>query len=363
MSRRLEKLRHKLAESELDGIFISQPESRRYLSGFTGSAGFLLISQESAILATDFRYLEQAQGEAPDFQVVSLKNEPAEWFPQLASEIRAKRLGFEAGHLSFAVYRQLTETVNKMSQNQLQFLPAEGLVEELRAVKEEAELELIAEAVKLADAAFEHVLAIIRPGMREREVAWELEKFLREAGSEPVTFQPIVASGPNSALPHATASERPLAVGEPVVIDIGARVGGYSSDLSRTLCLGQADRTFTRIYDVVLGAQLTALATIEAGLSGDQADQLARTVIEQAGYGDAFGHGLGHGVGLAVHEEPRLGPNSAGLLAEGMVFTIEPAIYLKGWGGVRLEDVVVMEDGRARVLSKATKVGQLGGEG
>jgi len=363
MSRRLEKLRRKLPEAELDSVFISQPESRRYLSGFTGSNGYLFISQESAILVTDFVHLEQARGEAPDFQVVSLKNEPAEWLPQLASEMGARRLGFEAGHLSYAHYRQLTETVNKMSQNQLQLMWTEKLVEELRAVKEEAELELIAEAVKLADAAFEHILALIRPGMREKEVAWELEKFLREAGSEPVPFQVIVASGPNSTLPHATASERPLAAGEPVVIDIGARLGGYSSDLSRTLCLGQADRTFTRIYDVVLGAQLTALATIEAGLSGDQADQLARTVIEQAGYGDAFGHGLGHGVGLAVHEEPRLGPNSAGLLAEGMVFTVEPGIYLKGWGGVRLEDVVVMEGGRSRVLTKATKVGQLGEEG
>jgi Xaa-Pro aminopeptidase len=363
MSHRLEKLRHKLAEAELDSIFISQPESRRYLSGFTGSNGYLFISQGSAILATDFVHLEQARGEAPDFQVVSLKNEPAEWLPQLASEIGARRLGFEAGHLSYAYYHRLTETINKMSRNSLQLIPTEALVGELRAVKEEAELELIAEAVKLADAAFEHILALICPGMREKEVAWELEKFLREAGSEPVPFQVIVASGPNSALPHATASERPLAAGEPVVIDIGARLGGYSSDLSRTLCLGQADRTFTKIYDVVLGAQLTARATIEAGLSGDQADQLARTVIEQAGYGDAFGHGLGHGVGLAVHEEPRLGPNSAGVLAEGMVFTLEPGIYLKGWGGVRLEDMVVMEGGRSRVLTKATKVGQLGGEG
>jgi Xaa-Pro aminopeptidase len=351
MSHRLEKLRHKLVEAELDSIFISQPESRRYLSGFTGSNGHLLISQESAILATDFVHLEQAGGEATGFQVVSQRNEPAEWLPQL-----------EAGHLPYAHYHRLSEKISKMSRNSLQLISAEALVGELRAVKEEAELELIAEAVKLADAAFEHILALIRPGMREKEVAWELEKFLREAGSEPVPFQVIVASGPNAALPHATASDRPLAAGEPVVIDIGARLGGYSSDLSRTLCLGQADRTFTRIYDVVLGAQLTALATIEAGLSGDQADQLARTVIEQAGYGDAFGHGLGHGVGLAVHEEPRLGPDSAGLLAEGMVFTIEPGIYLKGWGGVRLEDVVVMEGGRSRVLTKATKVGQLGGE-
>ncbi len=191
--------------------------------------------------------------------------------------------------------------------------------------------------------------------MTEKEVAWEIEKFMRENGSQSIPFDVIVASGPNSALPHAKPSQRTINPGEPVLIDIGAKIEGYSSDLSRTICLGTPDDTFKKVYDTVLGAQLTAMAIIKEGMSGDEADSLALTVIEQAGYGEAFGHGLGHGVGLVTHEQPRLGLNSTESLASGMVFTIEPGIYLPGWGGVRIEDLVVMEDGGIRVLSKVKK--------
>jgi len=191
--------------------------------------------------------------------------------------------------------------------------------------------------------------------MSEKEVAWEIEKFLREKGSEPIPFDIIVASGSNSALPHAKPSPRTIHSGEPVVIDIGARCGGYCSDLSRTICLGTADDTFNKVYDTVVEAQLTAMAAIREGMSGGEIDNLARMVIKQAGYGEAFGHGLGHGIGLAPHELPRLGLNSLDHLADGMVFTIEPGIYLVGWGGVRIEDIVVMEGGKIRVISKARK--------
>ena len=353
MSLRLEKLRHKLAEAELDAILVSQGENRRYLSGFTGSAGFLLISDGKAILATDFRYVEQAQSQAPDFDIFQVQGELPAWFPDLASSLNVKRIGFEANDLSFSAFQKL---VGMKGAKGLEFVPTEEMVESLRAIKDDGELELIMEAVKLADAAFEQVAPMIHPGMKEKEVAWEIERFLREKGSESVPFDLIVASGPNSTLPHATPSERSILPAEPVVIDIGARIGGYSSDLSRTICPGNKDKTFVKIYDLVLGAQLTAIATIEAGMSGEQADALARTVIEQGGYGETFGHGLGHGVGLAPHEQPRLGRGSSAVLTDGMVFTIEPGIYVKGWGGVRVEDVVVLEKGKVRVLSQAMKI-------
>jgi Xaa-Pro aminopeptidase len=178
---------------------------------------------------------------------------------------------------------------------------------------------------------------------------------MRENGSQPLPFDVIVASGPNSALPHAQPSARAIQEGEPIVIDIGAKVEGYGSDLSRTICLGTPDETFKKVYDTVFGAQLGAIAVIKPGMSGGEADQLARAIIEEAGYGEAFGHGLGHGVGLAPHEMPRLGPNSLEKLADGMVFTIEPGIYLDGWGGVRIEDLVLMEEGKVREISKAKK--------
>ena len=179
---------------------------------------------------------------------------------------------------------------------------------------------------------------------------------MRENGSQSVPFDVIVASGPNSALPHAKPSQRQISSGEPIVIDIGARFGGYASDLTRTIYLGVTDDAFRKVYDTVLGAQLAAIAIIKEGMSGNEADSLARTVIEQAGYGEAFGHGLGHGVGLAPHEQPRLGPNSTEIISSGMVFTVEPGIYLSGWGGVRIEDLAVMEGDKVRVLSKARKV-------
>ncbi len=352
---RLEKLRQKLAEKELDAILISQPENRYYLSGFNGSAGFLLITEKKAILATDFRYVEQAKIQAPDYGIFKMTGEMADWLPRLLADLDLKKLGFEAGYMTFATYGQLKDTLKK-PQPMINLVPLEGLVEALRAVKEAEEIELIGRAVEIVDRAYEHVENSVHAGMNENELAWEIEKFMRENGSQPMPFEIIVASGPNAALPHAKPSPRTISTGEPIVIDIGAKFEGYSSDQTRTICLGAPDDTFNKIYDIVLGAQLTAIATISEGMTGEQADSLARTVIEQAGYGDAFGHSLGHGVGLATHELPRLGPKSADTLTSGMAFTVEPGIYLPGWGGVRIEDLAVMEKGKIRVLSKARKV-------
>jgi len=351
---RQQKLREALAEKGVDAILISQPENRHYLSGFDGSAGYLLITPKKAVLATDFRYIEQAKIQAPGYEIFRITNEIADWFPQLIGELDLKKLGFEAGHMTFALYKQITDILNK-EKSQLRLAPLEGLVESLRAVKEPEEMELITKAVEITDSAFEYIAGIIRAGMSEMEVAWEIEKFLREKGSQPLPFDLIVASGPNAALPHAKPSERVIQAGEPVIVDIGARLNGYISDMTRTFCLGDPDGTFKKVYDTVLGAQLAALAIIKEGMSSSDADSIARTVIEEAGYKEAFGHGLGHGIGLATHETPCLGPNSTDKLASGMVFTVEPGVYLLGWGGVRIEDIAVIQDGKAKAISKARK--------
>jgi Xaa-Pro aminopeptidase len=351
---RLQKLHHSLAQNGLAVLVVTQPENRRYLSGFTGSAGWLIISDRIDCLAVDFRYIKQAKKEAPEFDLIHVKGDMTIWLPKFLSDFGFKKAGFEADQISFATYEKLLKTINDDG-CQLELIPVAGLVESLRAVKEPEELKFIKEAAELADGAFDQAKSILRPGMTEKEAAWGLERFLREKGSQAVPFDIIVASGPNAALPHAKPSDRVLLKNVPVVIDLGARVNGYCCDMTRTFVIGDGDKTFCKIYDIVLGAQLTALATIAAGMNGDQADRLVRTVIEQAKYGDDFGHGLGHGVGLETHESPRLGPNSSDRLVDGMVFTIEPGIYIADWGGVRIEDTVVMENGKVKSLTRADK--------
>jgi len=352
--KRLRKLRTSIAERQLDALLLSQPENLRYLSGFTGSSGWLLVSGQDAILAIDFRYVEQAREESPDFEIIQTKRELRDWLPGLASDSGWHKLGFEANFISYDGYHKLSEAA-KTRQVNLELVPTTGIVEQLRSIKEPEELEFVTKAVELADAAFEQAKAIIRPGMTEKEAAWEVERFLHQAGSEGIAFEIIAASGPNSALPHARPTEKIIRSGEPVLIDMGARVSGYCSDLSRTVFLGEADKTLRKVYDIVLKAQTNAIEGVKSGMNASQADKLARSVVEQAGYGENFGHGLGHGVGLAVHEFPALGPASSDSLADGMVFTIEPGIYLPGQGGIRIEDMVVLTNGKARVLSKAKK--------
>lgn len=350
---RLRKLRESIAEKGLDALLISQPENLRYLSGFTGS-GWLLVSGRSAVLVLDFLYVEQAKGESPDFEIMQIKQDLHEWLPGVVCDFAWRKLGFEANLVSYDSYCRLGQALGTKQVN-LELVPTTGMVEHLRSTKEPEELILIRKAVELADAAFEQSRALIRPGITEKELAWEIEKNLRQRGSEGLPFDVIVASGPNSALPHARPTDKAICSGEPIIIDMGAKVGGYCSDLSRTLFLSGPDRTFREIYDIVLRAQVTAIKETRSEMSAVEADQLARRVIEQAGYGHAFGHGLGHGVGLAVHEYPRLGLNSADSLADGMIVTAEPGIYLPGQGGVRIEDMVVLENGKASVLTKARK--------
>ena len=223
------------------------------------------------------------------------------------------------------------------------------------AVLTPEEIEFIQQAVRITDSVFKQVKAILRTGMTEKQLAWEIEKFQRENGSQPVPFELIVAAGPNSALPHAKPSDYVIKAGDPIVIDIGAKYHYYGSDLTRTFCVGEKDATFRKVYEAVLKAQQGAIAQIKPGMTGSEADSIARSIIAQAGYGAAFGHSLGHGIGLVTHEKPTVGPNSAEILTNGMVFTIEPGIYISGWGGVRIEDDVVIENDKLRVLSSADK--------
>ena len=355
MKDRLDPLRHKIQELGLDALLVSMPENRRYLSGFTGSAGYLLITPTEALLATDFRYVEQALGQAPHFQVVRIGSDWS-WLKERVAELRLKRLGVEGQHMTLTTHKQIVEAFKELpSKEKSSLVVTTGMVDPQRAVKDSEELALLQKAIDIAETALEQVISQLRPEQTEKEVAWHLERTMRDLGADGPSFDTIVAAGPHGAMPHHRPSDRPIAQGEPVVIDMGARVSGYCSDITRTVCLGEPNDTFRRIYDTVLGAQLTAIELIKPGMTGDQGDAFARRVIEESGHGESFGHSLGHGVGLAVHELPRLAPKSTHTLEEGMVFTIEPGIYLSGWGGVRIEDMVLLGANGVEVLSRAKK--------
>ena len=358
---RIAALRKALESAELDAFFVSHPDNRRYLSGFTGSAGWLLVSKESAskesaVLATDFRYTEQAESQASDFHVTQIAGAITAWLPPLLHDLgdAARRIGFEPEHMTYGSYGRVAPV---FSESGKEFVPSENVIEDLRILKDEAEKEALLKAIRVTDEAFEEVRESLQPGQTEREVALKIEWAFRERGAESEAFESIVAAGPNGAMAHHSPSNDVLREGQPIVIDIGAKVDGYNADMTRTVVLGQPDDTFKRIYDIVLTAQETAIATIESGITGGDADALARGIIERAGHGDEFGHALGHGVGLEVHEGPRIGRGAPDVLRDGMIFTVEPGIYITGWGGVRIEDVVELRNGKCVTLSAATKWG------
>ena len=355
MSDRLNRLVAQFPEKELDALLISAPENRRYLSGFTGSAGYLFISSERAVLVTDSRYTEQATNQAPDFQVMQVRG-GWDWFLEQLKETGVKRVGFESRDMTVATYNSLVGAVKDDSAlSQVSMIATAEMPEEGRVFKDQRELALLQRAIDASDAAMEAVCPNITVGMTEREVAWRMEMAMRDFGADGISFDTIVASGPNGAMAHHRPSDRAIQAGEPIVIDMGAIVEGYCSDITRTVVVGEPDETFRKIYDIVLGAQLTAINTVRPGMTGEDCDDLSRAVIGEAGYGDNFGHSLGHGVGLAVHENPRVSPRSPDKLEPNMVFTVEPGIYLTGWGGIRIEDIVVLGDDGAKVLSKAGK--------
>lgn len=354
--RRMARLRQKLASEKLDAMLITTPENLRYLSGFTGSGVALVPAEdEKKILAVWFVYLEQAKEETSGWEVRHIETTFEKLLPDLLREIGARKVGFESAHLTVAELEKWRKALEENGPANCELVPIPKAVEELRAVKEPEEMQTIRRAVALADAAFEHILDFIRPGMTEKEVAWELEVFLRTHGAEKVAFDLIIGAGPNGAKPHATSSERKIRPDEPIVLDLGAFLDGYNSDLTRTIYLGQPDGKFKEIFEIVRKAQETAERSIHAGMTGVEADRVARQIIEEAGYGECFGHGLGHGVGLAVHEAPRLHFVSEDTLEAGMVVTIEPGIYLPDWGGVRLEDMALVKEDGLEVLTQAGK--------
>ncbi|MCS6800508.1 MAG: aminopeptidase P family protein [Chloroflexota bacterium] len=352
MSDRVERVRAILAARSLPAILISSAENRRYLSGFTGSAGHLLITPTEAVLLTDFRYVEQAAEEAPHFVVRKLENGLLKELPALKSDFGLTQLGFEAGALTYLQWEQLQAAAAEAG---IELVPTKEIVEPVRMIKDREELNAIERAVAIADAAVEAVAAWLRPGVTELEVAWELEKRMREAGAEGLAFSVIVGSGARGALPHAQPTRKRIEAGEPIVLDLGCIVDGYRSDLTRTFCLGEPDPYYLEIYDIVLRAQQAAEAGIRPGMKGGEADKIARDLIAEAGYGDQFGHSLGHGIGLQTHEGPLVRRESEDVLQPGMVFSVEPGIYLPGKFGVRIEDLVVLEEEGVRVLSKAPK--------
>lgn len=351
---RLEKIRDLMAGSELEGFLVTQPENRRYLSGFTGSAGVLIVTSEAQALATDFRYYEQVRQQCPEWELIEVGYGFVKGMLEILRELGlgGRRVGFEAGNITVSTLHAWERAL----QGRLVLVHTEGFVEELRMQKDDEEVSRIKKAVTLADETWAHIKTWMQPGMTEQQVAWELESYMRTHGASALSFEPIVASGPNSAKPHARPTERVLRAGEPITLDFGCVVDGYCSDLTRTVSLGQpSDGKYMEVWNTVLQAQQAATEGAKAGLTGEAIDKLARDIIEEAGYGDYFGHGLGHGVGLAVHEGPRFSFTYAHEVPAGAVVTVEPGIYIPDWGGVRIEDMVVVQEQRVKVLTQAPK--------
>lgn len=354
---RVESLRKTMTEKPFDALMVLNGENRRYLSGFTGadtqldeSAGALFISDQQLILATDSRYDVQAASEAEGYEIICYKKGLAKVVPDICKVLDIKCLGFEISRVSYKQYHEIDAELSSGNSG-IELVPTDNIVEDIRLIKEPDEIESTRQALELAENAFRGVVAELRPGMSEKEAAWHLEKRMREAGADALSFPCIVASGPNSALPHAIPGNRTMKEGEPILFDWGAILHGYCSDTSRTTILGNADNDFKKVFNTVLEAQKLAIEAIRGGVSSKNIDQIARHHIEAMGYKGKFGHGLGHGTGLAVHEAPVLSPLKDTILKPGMLVTVEPGIYIPEWGGVRVENQVVVREGGAEVLN------------
>jgi len=349
-SKRVAGLREKLEARGLSAMLIGSPINRRYLTGFTGSAGYVLITKEQSYLLTDFRYMTQAPQQATGFKVIEHGAKVMDTVKELLQSEGIASLGFEQDHVTYGVYSGYTEQLTPIS-----LVPVSGLVEELRIIKDAEELKIMQRAADLADETFSHVLTLLKAGKTEREIDLEMEMFMRSRGATSSSFDTIVASGERSALPHGVASDRVIQGNEFVTFDFGALLDGYCSDLTRTVALGSPDPKLKEIYDIVLEAQLHALAHIKPGMTGREADALARDIITRYGYGEYFGHSTGHGLGMEVHESPRLSKASDDILKPGMVVTVEPGIYLPGLGGVRIEDDIVITETGIQILTSSSK--------
>jgi Xaa-Pro aminopeptidase len=341
---KLTKLRERFNEFGIDGMLVTSPSNRRYMTGFTGTAGTALISEQKAKFITDFRYVAQATNQARGYEIVENRDVVGE-VAELASKMGITKLGFEQDHLS---YKQFTDFNEKV---QVELVPVSGVIEQLRTIKTEKEIKILKTAAEIADQAFNHILEYIRPGITEIDVNNELEFHMRKHGATSSSFDTIVASGYRSAMPHGVASNKVIEKGDMVTMDFGAYYEGYCSDITRTVAVGEPQEKMKEIYGIVHKALEKGTDTLKPGVSCKDVDSVVRDFITEAGYGAEFGHGTGHGVGLEIHEDPYFSQKSEGVLQSGHVMTVEPGIYLPGIGGVRIEDDALITDNGHEILT------------
>ncbi len=341
---------------QLDAMLITDPYNIRYLSGFRGGEGALYISKTQNVLITDSRYTEQAEKES-DFEVIEEGGSHSR--TQILTECIQKEkrplnqgfsMGYEDQYMICADFEKIKEKVPASK-----WVPLKNHINDLRRIKTEEEIEYLAKAESIGDYAFTQILKVLKPGMTELEVAATLEYHMKMAGAEDLSFSTIVASGIHSSMPHAIPNEKKLEYGDFVTMDFGCKYKGYCSDMTRTVVIGKASEKQKEIYQIVLNAQLAGLNALCAGKTGKEIDHVSRAVIERAGYGKYFGHGLGHSVGLYIHENPRLSPSDDTVLEAGMIETVEPGIYIPGFGGVRIEDMVLVTESGCRNLASSPK--------
>ena len=346
---RIARLRALLKKKIVDAALITKEENLHYFSGFRGDSAALIVTTERLILVTDSRYTEQAAAEAPLYEIVEQRDGLYRKVAELAAAAGVVALGFEGNVLVYDNVVKLRDLLGEIS------FDTSLNLDPLRQVKDADEIARIRCACRIADEGFAHIISYIQPGMTEREVAAELENFMRRAGSERPAFRTIIASGVRGSLPHGTASDRVIARGELVTMDFGAVCGGYHSDITRTICVGRADARQREVYDAVLTAQQRALAALRPGVTGASVDRVARDSLAEKDLDRYFGHGLGHSLGLEIHEEPRLSKAGTGILQENMLITDEPGVYIPEWGGIRIEDTVLITRDGAEPLTHAPK--------
>jgi Xaa-Pro aminopeptidase len=349
VNNRISKARGCLERVGADLLIVSNLSNIRYLSGFTGSEALLILSPSEGWFLTDSRYTSQAADEVTGARVVEFSNR-LDAVAGILKESGAGKIAFEAGYTSVSVYQELVRRVPGV-----EFVPADAELSTIRSLKDAAELATLEQVAAIASSAFQEIVGEIRPGALESEVAWALEVAMRRGGAEGKSFDFIVASGVRGALPHGRASDKVIAAGELVTVDFGAFYRGYCSDETVTVCLGVPDSRQSEVYETVRVAQQLAIEAIRPGISFKDVDAKARDYIGSKGFGQYFGHGLGHGIGLDVHEPPTASPRGAGVVEAGMVFTVEPGIYIPGWGGVRIEDSVVVERDGCRRITQVPK--------
>jgi len=349
---RIQKLRAKMEDKGIEGVVISKQENRYYISGFTGSDGLAIITKNKAIIVTDSRYVEQAKAQAPDYEISLNKGRfsPLENALSILESFKINNVGIEGNTITVNEFDQIKSRFPNM-----EFVKTRGLVEGIRIIKDAHEIETIRAAQNITDKAFTHIMDLIKPGAVERDLAVELEYFMKKSGAEDTAFDTIFASGPRSSLPHGAPTDRKLQMGDFITIDFGAKFGSYCSDMTRTVVIGKPSKEQLKIYNTVLLAQEKAIDYIKPGILGKDLDKIARDIISSEGFGDCFGHGLGHGVGVEIHEEPRISPLGDTLLQPGMVITVEPGIYIEGFCGVRIEDMLVVTENGCENFTKSKK--------